>query len=100
VAKRLIVDELIRLTLTQKGKATAKHPLLREGVVEVVKATPTKPTTPNAPKPRKAPTEDEIMQAYRLALHPGGEGLPANVTHKATATSPYPNLDRYRKQYH
>jgi hypothetical protein len=60
MAKRMVIDELIRLTLTQKGKATAKHPLLREGVVEVVKA------TPDAPKLRKAPTEDEIMQAYRL----------------------------------
>jgi hypothetical protein len=93
MAKRLYINELIRLTLVQKGKAVAKHPLLREGVVEVVKA------TPDTPKPRKAPTEDEIMQAYRLALHPGGEGLPAGVARKATPVSPYPNLDRYRKQY-
>jgi hypothetical protein len=40
VAKCLIIERLDRLTLTQKGMATAKHPLLREGVVEVVKATP------------------------------------------------------------
>lgn len=38
MAQLLHVDRLTKLTLTRKGKAVAKHPLLRSGVVETVKA--------------------------------------------------------------
>jgi hypothetical protein len=46
MANRMFMDQLIRLTLVQKG-ATAKHPALRKGVVEAVKATVPE-ETPNA----------------------------------------------------
>lgn len=36
--ERIFIKDLLRLTLTRKGKAVAKHPLLREGVIETVKA--------------------------------------------------------------
>lgn len=35
---KLVIQQLDRITLVRKGRATAKHPELREGVVEVVKA--------------------------------------------------------------
>lgn len=38
MARTIYLDKLLRLTLTRKGKAIAKHPLLREGAVEAVKA--------------------------------------------------------------
>ena len=38
MAKTIYIDRLLRLTLTRKGKAIAKHPYLREDVVEAVKA--------------------------------------------------------------
>lgn len=38
MAQLLRVDRLTKLTLTRKGKAVAKHPQLRSGVVEMVKA--------------------------------------------------------------
>jgi hypothetical protein len=38
MANRLIIHQLDRITLVRKGRATAKHPDLRAGVVEVVKA--------------------------------------------------------------
>lgn len=40
MTQRLILDRLDRITLVRKGRATAKHPDLRSGVVEVVKAQP------------------------------------------------------------
>jgi hypothetical protein len=40
MANRLILSRLDKITLVRKGKATAKHPDLRSGVVEVVKAQP------------------------------------------------------------
>lgn len=39
MAKTIYLDKLLRLTLTRRGKAVAKHPYLRENVVEAVKAT-------------------------------------------------------------
>lgn len=42
MATRLIIKRLDRITLVKKGKGTvAKHPELRSGVVELVKAGPT-----------------------------------------------------------
>lgn len=38
MAKVIYLDKLLRLTLTRRGKAVAKHPYLRENVVEAVKA--------------------------------------------------------------
>lgn len=35
---RMVTEKLTRLTLVRKGRATAKHPDMRNGVVEVVKA--------------------------------------------------------------
>ena len=40
MANKLYIDRLLRLTLVRKG-ATAKHPALRTGVVETVKAVET-----------------------------------------------------------
>jgi hypothetical protein len=42
---RLIVNKLDRLTLVSKGRSRAKHPALRDNVVEVVKAVPEGPQT-------------------------------------------------------
>ena len=36
--RTIYLDRLLRLTLTRKGKAIAKHPLLRENAVEAIKA--------------------------------------------------------------
>lgn len=38
--RTIYINRLLRLTLTRKGKAIAKHPLLREGAVEAIKAMP------------------------------------------------------------
>ncbi len=38
MANRMIVQKLTRLTLVRKGKGTAKHPNMRDSVVEAVKA--------------------------------------------------------------
>lgn len=38
MAQLLHIDRLTKLTLTRKGRAVAKHPQLRSGVVEMVKA--------------------------------------------------------------
>lgn len=46
MAQRMKVVKLVRLTLVRKGRGvTAKHPDLRMGVVETVKATPAQPAT-------------------------------------------------------
>lgn len=42
--RKLYIQDLIRLTLVRKGQAVAKHPLLRSGVVEAVKASPIEPS--------------------------------------------------------
>lgn len=65
------IDKLLRLTLVRRGKATAKHPLLREHVVEAVKATPVAKSsqfetglgwqTPKAtPEVQKASSVDDV----------------------------------------
>jgi hypothetical protein len=36
--QKIYLQKLLRLTLVRKGKGVAKHPELRSGVVEVVKA--------------------------------------------------------------
>lgn len=38
MTERIRIQNLLRLTLTRKGRAIAKHPLLREGVIEAIKA--------------------------------------------------------------
>lgn len=38
--RTIYLDKLLRLTLTRKGRAIAKHPLLRTDVIETVKAQP------------------------------------------------------------
>lgn len=39
--ERIRIQKLLRLTLVRKGRAVAKHPMLRDGVVEAVKASST-----------------------------------------------------------
>ena len=36
--EKIRIRQLLRLTLVRKGRAVAKHPLLRDGVIETVKA--------------------------------------------------------------
>lgn len=38
MARTIYIDRLLRLTLTRRGKAVAKHPYMRENVIEAVKS--------------------------------------------------------------
>lgn len=64
MAKTLYIQDLLRLTLTRKGQAIAKHPFLREGVVEAIKAEPVEPETLwEHPKDDERPSRDASVAA-------------------------------------
>ena len=56
--KTIYIGRLLRLTLTRRGKAVAKHPLLRENAVEAVKAMPSQIETTPLWETTKATPED------------------------------------------
>lgn len=71
MARTIYLDRLIRLTLTRKGRAVAKHPYLREGAIEAVKATATD-------EPLWVVVKAEPQFGETSADELGGEGGAAN----------------------
>lgn len=66
MAKTIYIDRLLRLTLTRRGKAVAKHPLLREGAVEAIKAMSSQiETTPLRTTCKATQDEDELSALTR-----------------------------------
>jgi hypothetical protein len=60
MAKIIYLDRLLRLTLTRKGKAVAKHPYQREGAVEAIKATPVTQNETDSPLWSAVKAADDI----------------------------------------
>lgn len=85
MANRLILNRIDRITMVRKGTAMAKHPDLRTGVVEVVKATETPRPSWYFPSPTPA---DNLL---RELLH---KPCPQQVK-KAATTSSTPALFQY-----
>jgi hypothetical protein len=65
MANRLILNRIDKITLVRKGRAVAKHPHLKDGVVDVVKAS----YDEVSPGAVQAGLSDAFGRALVLALH-------------------------------
>lgn len=65
MAQLLHIDRLTKLTLTRKGKAVAKHPLMRSGVVEMVKANALEEGEENPDGPEKEEAAVDTSDWYK-----------------------------------
>jgi hypothetical protein len=110
MANRLILQRLDKITMVRKGKATAKHPALREGAIEVVKSYEAvqpwmydnSPTgVPNAQdetlRALLAPTTSYVEGARRMAAERGMSPESSNPapTRKADVPSQAPSCVRF-----